>query len=97
MLAALLTELRGYPAPLSVAPAAAPEYGDMVVPFRLTSPAGVLSFFTTTTVFGTPVDITLAELALESFFPADAPTADSLRRLAEGETAAALPRRSAAS
>src|SRR5216684_3460663 len=86
-----------YPAPLSVAPAAAPEYGDMVVPFRLTSPAGVLSFFTTTTVFGTPVDITLAELALESFFPADAPTADSLRRLAEGETAAALPRRSAAS
>jgi hypothetical protein len=43
----------------------------------------VLSFFSTTTVFGTPVDITLAELALESFFPADAATADSLRRLAD--------------
>jgi len=33
-------------------------------------------------VFGTPVDITLAELALESFFPADAATAEALRRLA---------------
>ena len=31
----------------------------------------VLSFFSTTMVFGTPVDITLSELALETFFPAD--------------------------
>jgi transcriptional regulator with XRE-family HTH domain len=83
VLAALLTELRGYPAPLSAAPTAIAEYGDIVVPFRLTSRAGVLSFFSTTTVFGTPVDITLAELALESFFPADAATVDSLRRLAD--------------
>ncbi len=98
VLAALLTELRGYPAPFSVAPKATAEYGDIVVPFRLTSPAGILSFFSTTTVFGTPVDITLAELALESFFPADAATAESLRRLAAEETAAAAaPRRSAAS
>jgi transcriptional regulator with XRE-family HTH domain len=96
VLAALLTELRAYPAPLGAVPAVA-EYGDMVVPFRLASPAGMLSFFSTTTVFGTPVDITLAELALESFFPADAATADSLRRLAEGQNGAAAPRRSAAS
>jgi hypothetical protein len=34
-------------------------------------------------VFGTPVDITLSELALESFFPADAATAHALRRLAD--------------
>jgi transcriptional regulator with XRE-family HTH domain len=95
VLAALLAELRGYPAPLSAAPTAMPEYGEMVVPFRLTTPRGVLSFFSTTTVFGTPIDITLAELALESFFPADAATADSLRRLAEEESAA--PRRSVAS
>jgi transcriptional regulator with XRE-family HTH domain len=96
VLAALLIELRGYPAPLSAAPTAVAECGEMVVPFRLTSPAGVLSFVSTTTVFGTPVDITLAELALESFFPADAATADSLRRIAGGE-AVAMPRRSAAS
>jgi hypothetical protein len=41
---------------------------------------GLLAFFSTTTVFGTPVDITLAELALESFFPADDATARALRR-----------------
>jgi transcriptional regulator with XRE-family HTH domain len=95
VLAALLAELRGYPAPRGVVPAVA-DYGEMIVPFRLTSPVGMLSFISTTTVFGTPVDITLAELALESFFPADAATADSLRRLAEGD-AASVPRRSAAS
>jgi hypothetical protein len=43
----------------------------------------VLSFFSTTTVFGTPLDITLSELAIESFFPADTATADVMRRLAE--------------
>jgi hypothetical protein len=42
----------------------------------------VLSFFSTTTVFGTPVDITLSELALEAFYPADAATAQALRSLA---------------
>ena len=38
--------------------------------------------FTTTTVFGTAVDITLSELTLETFFPADAATAVALRKLA---------------
>jgi hypothetical protein len=41
----------------------------------------------TTTVFGTPVDITLSELALETFFPADAATAQLLRRLGDGQAA----------
>ena len=40
----------------------------------------VLSFISTTTVFGTPIDITLSELALESFFPADEMTAAALQR-----------------
>jgi hypothetical protein len=39
--------------------------------------------FSTTTVFGTPVDITLSELALEAFYPADAASAVILRRLGE--------------
>jgi hypothetical protein len=43
---------------------------------------GALSFFSTTTIFGTPVDVTLSELAIESFFPADSQTAEALRRLA---------------
>ena len=51
----------------------------LVVPLVVDSALGLLSFISTTTVFGTPVDVTLAELALESFFPADAATAAALR------------------
>ena len=57
---------------------------DVLTLFRLRSPLGELALFSTITVFGTPVDITLSELALESFYPADADTAVRLRRLAEG-------------
>ena len=52
---------------------------------RLRTPIGVLSFFSTTTVFGTPVDVTLSELAIEAFFPADQQTAAALRKAAEGK------------
>ncbi len=64
---------------------AATEYAGVAVPLRLAAGDKVLSFLSTTTVFGTPVDITLAELALESFFPADVTTADALHRLASAE------------
>ena len=57
---------------------------EVLVPFRVRSAAGVLSFFSTTTVFGSPVDVTLAELAIESFFPADGTTAEAVRGLAAG-------------
>src|ERR1700759_875033 len=67
-LVALLEECRAYPAPASDH-AHAPNA--MVVPFKLRIAAGTLSFFSTTMVFGTPVDVTLSELAVESFFPAD--------------------------
>lgn len=46
----------------------------------------VLYFFSTTTVFGTPVDVTLPELVMESFFPADSETARAVRRLAGEES-----------
>jgi hypothetical protein len=42
----------------------------------------VLSFISTTMVFGTPVDVTLSELALETFFPADDDTAAAMREIA---------------
>jgi transcriptional regulator with XRE-family HTH domain len=77
ILAELLTELSGYKAPARLTPVTDGHAG-VVVPFRLRTDAGVLSFISTTTVFGTPVDITLAELALEAFFPADAATAEAL-------------------
>jgi hypothetical protein len=44
----------------------------------------VLSFMSTTMIFGTPVDITLSELALETFFPADDLTAARMRAVAAG-------------
>ena len=59
------------------------------MPLQFRTPAGVLSLLSTITVFGTPVDITLAELALETFFPADEASAQILRRLADDATAAA--------
>jgi transcriptional regulator with XRE-family HTH domain len=53
---------------------------DLVIPLRLRTGMGTLSFFSTTTVFGTANDVTLSELAIESFFPADHATAKTLRQ-----------------
>ena len=41
-----------------------------------------MSLISTVTVFGTPIDVTVAELALECVYPADAATADILQRVA---------------
>ena len=50
----------------------------LVVPFQLRTEAGVLSFISTTTVFGTPREVTLSELAIEAFYPADEATRRAL-------------------
>jgi transcriptional regulator with XRE-family HTH domain len=84
VLADLLAELRAYPEPpgaVQAPPGRERDYAGVVVPLELRTEHGVLAFFSTTTVFGTPVDITLAELAVESFFPADEATANALRAL----------------
>ena len=80
VLAELLRELRQYPEPSGGRPSSARDYAGVVVPFELRTDTGVLAFISTTTVFGTPVDITLSELAVESFFPADKATAEALQR-----------------
>ncbi len=77
-LIALMAELRTYPVP-PASDRRPDDYGGVTVPLQMITPRGVLSFLTTTTVFGTAVDITLAELTLETFFPADAATAAVLR------------------
>lgn len=73
----LLRELREYP--LQHEPGRPTrqhrDYAGVVVPFELRTPGGILAFFGTITVFGTPLDITLSELAVEAFYPADAATA----------------------
>ena len=73
-LARLHGELREYPGGIEHAPR-----DSLVVPLRLATEDGELSFFSTTTVFGTPMDVTVAELAIESFFPADERTGRLLR------------------
>jgi len=80
----LLEELKGYPAPEGESPMPSPTELPVFLPLQLASPAGVLSFISTVTVFGTPHDITLSELAMETFFPADVHTAHTLRTMAEG-------------
>jgi hypothetical protein len=77
VLAALYAELGGGPAP-----SPAREHADPVATLRLRDGDTVLSLLSTTTVFGTPIDVTLSELAIESFLPADAATAEALRRRA---------------
>lgn len=76
VLRALLDELRAYPAPAAARPV---DTDGIAVPLRLATPDGTLSFLSTTMVFGTPVDITLSELTIEAFFPADAETAAAMR------------------
>lgn len=86
-LAALHDELVAYPAPQvgHDTPANNSELAGVAVPFQYVTPHGVLSFISTTTIFGTPVDVTLQELAVESFFPADAQTAAALAAMREGQ------------
>src|SRR5262245_11737450 len=79
----LLAELSKFPATNMLQPRMPPprdETAGIFVPFQLVTDAGKLTFISTTTVFGTPVDVTLSELALECFFPADDATAQALQR-----------------
>ena len=75
----LYAELRAYPCDQPEPEASLPGPGDVAVPLRLRHPAGELAFFSIVASFGTPIDITVEELAIESFFPADARTAEVLR------------------
>ena len=74
----LYNDLRSYPLPSRAAPVSA---DNVAIPFKLRHNGEVLSFISTTMVFGTPVDVTLSELALETFFPADELTARRLKEM----------------
>jgi hypothetical protein len=75
----LYHELKAYPIPARSAPLSA---DNVAIPFKMRLDGDVLSFISTTMIFGTPVDITLSELALETFFPADDLTAKRMRAMA---------------
>lgn len=82
-LAALEQEVRGYPNVQALASErdaqSAPEDG-LLVPCILDLPFGRASMFTTLTTFGTPRDVTLEELCVELFYPADEATETLLRQ-----------------
>ncbi|WP_228567081.1 helix-turn-helix domain-containing protein [Nocardia sp. SYP-A9097] len=71
----LIAELEGYLPPVDPGP----QHLGFAVPLRLRSPGGELRLITTLTSFATATDITLAELHLEAFLPADQATSDYLR------------------
>jgi transcriptional regulator with XRE-family HTH domain len=77
----LYNDLKAYPIPARSGPL--PPDNHVAIPLKLRHNGEVLSFISTTMVFGTPVDITLSELALETFFPADDLTAMRMRAMAE--------------
>jgi hypothetical protein len=79
-LISLYQELKAYPIPARSVPLS-PD--NVAIPFKLRMDGAVLSFISTTMIFGTPVDITLSELALETFFPADDFTAERMRAMAK--------------
>jgi transcriptional regulator with XRE-family HTH domain len=75
VLSALLEELRAYPGGTG-------DFGEangVAILLKVRQGPHLLSFLSMTTVFGTPIDITLSELAVEAFLPADSATAALLR------------------
>jgi transcriptional regulator with XRE-family HTH domain len=78
-LAALADELAGYPGPEPELP---PGAAEIAVELQLDAGGQELAFFSTVTTFGTALDVTVAELSIEAFFPADAATARALTEAA---------------
>jgi transcriptional regulator with XRE-family HTH domain len=77
-LQALYDEVVAYGSPVDLPEQ--PSAADLVIPMRIRAGEAELSFFSTIATFGTPMDVTLTELAIETFFPAD----DATRRAFTG-------------
>jgi len=87
-LTALLEEAAAYPWPhaerrsIEEVRGAESVAQTVAIPLQIRTAAGQLSFLSTTTLFGNPFDVTVAEIAIESFFPADAETPMRVAELA---------------
>lgn len=78
----LYQELKSYPKTEAMRhnpPSKEIDYSGFAIPLRLMTGDGELSFISTVTIFGTPIDVTVSELAIETFFPADEKTAEIMR------------------
>jgi transcriptional regulator with XRE-family HTH domain len=80
-LATLYDELRGYPGVVEESSTPVDTASLLFVPFVLEAGERRLSFFSTLATFGTAHDVTLAELHIESFFPSDKATEQTLREM----------------
>jgi transcriptional regulator with XRE-family HTH domain len=69
--AALLQEIRGYAGDVGKASARRLQSGDVLLPVHIAKDGLELKLFSTIMTIGTPQDITLQELRIETFFPAD--------------------------
>jgi hypothetical protein len=84
----LLAEVAAYPIPLnSEAPENFQDSQRLATPLRIATRLGIVSFLNTVTVFGTPNDVTLAELALEMLFPADDQTVEIAKSMVQEQAA----------
>jgi transcriptional regulator with XRE-family HTH domain len=83
-LTVLRDELASYPDG-EPGPGLDPAFTDIAVPLRLRHGEIELAFMSTKTSFDTAVDVTVAELSIESFFPADTQTAEAMRSLVGAE------------
>ncbi|HEX2783612.1 MAG TPA: helix-turn-helix domain-containing protein [Ilumatobacteraceae bacterium] len=93
VLQSLLEEVTSYPNVAQIAPLTGASRADdpqLLIPFRLATPLGELSLFTTLTTFGTPLDVTVDELAIELFFPAN----DHSDQILRGDPGGSCPVRS---
>lgn len=77
----LYEEVAGYPVPEGTCPGPVPSL-PFALPLLIEHDGRVLSFVCSIATFNTPMDVTVAELAIETFLPADRATADHLRYLA---------------
>lgn len=85
---ALLAEVMSYPVPSGgVAAVTSDGAQRYATPLQIATRLGTVSFLNTTTIFGTPTDVTLSELALEMLFPADEATVAIVRAMADEERA----------
>jgi transcriptional regulator with XRE-family HTH domain len=89
----LYTELAGYPRVCTGRHGDIVGADDIAVPLRLRRDGGELAFFSTRSVFGTALDVTLAELVIEAHYPADDETAAALMDYSGSQPADALRER----
>lgn len=82
-IADLMNELLDLPSPFRTRTRIGTAPGGVLIPLVMETVVGTISMFSTTTVFGTPLDVTLEEVAIESFFPADKSSRDRMRSLFE--------------